>query len=275
MSSSVRDFAELAGLYADVYPWAFENEAAIRHWHESEPARAQRRMWVAEEDGRIVGRGVGGLHVYAGSDDVAFVRAVVHPAHRGRGLGGGSTTWPRRTCSALGARRLLAEATDDDGARGVRRARGFAHTMTRQALGPRPARRRPGASSSGCGAETAADGFELLAVRAFANRPELIHAVDDEASRDEPARRADRRAAVRRLARASTGRSPMTSQEGSFAVVRDGAAGGARASCSSTPRRGRATNGFTGTLRAYRGRGLARLAKLASIAWLREQGVDL
>jgi RimJ/RimL family protein N-acetyltransferase len=36
----------------------------------------------------------------------------------------------------------------------------------------------------------------------------------------------------------------------------------------------RAGNGFTGTLRAYRGRGLARLAKLASIAWAAEQAID-
>jgi GNAT superfamily N-acetyltransferase len=35
-----------------------------------------------------------------------------------------------------------------------------------------------------------------------------------------------------------------------------------------------ATNAFTGTLRAYRGRGLARLVKLASIRWAAEQGVE-
>jgi GNAT superfamily N-acetyltransferase len=35
----------------------------------------------------------------------------------------------------------------------------------------------------------------------------------------------------------------------------------------------RAVNGFTGTLPAFRGRGLARLAKLASIAWAKEHGI--
>lgn len=35
-----------------------------------------------------------------------------------------------------------------------------------------------------------------------------------------------------------------------------------------------ATNAFTGTLRAYRGRGLARLVKLASIRWAAAHGIE-
>ena len=36
---------------------------------------------------------------------------------------------------------------------------------------------------------------------------------------------------------------------------------------------GVALNGMTGTLRAYRGRGLAKLAKAATIRWAREDGL--
>jgi len=37
--------------------------------------------------------------------------------------------------------------------------------------------------------------------------------------------------------------------------------------------RGRAVNNFTGTLRSHRGRGLATLAKLASIRWAAGNGI--
>ena len=65
---------------------------------------------------------------------------------------------------------------------------------------------------------------------------------------------------------------PDVTREGSFVVVHEGRPvaftelivdeGGSRAG-----------NGFTATFRAYRGRGLARLAKLASIAWATERGI--
>jgi hypothetical protein len=40
------------------------------------------------------------------------------------------------------------------------------------------------------------------------------------------------------------------------------------------PLGGRATTAFTGTARSHRGRGLARLVKLASIAWAAEHRIE-
>jgi RimJ/RimL family protein N-acetyltransferase len=66
--------------------------------------------------------------------------------------------------------------------------------------------------------------------------------------------------------------SPRTAKEGSFAVV-DGGRVVATALISADPEHARALNNFTGTLRSHRGRGLATLAKLASIRWASEHGI--
>jgi RimJ/RimL family protein N-acetyltransferase len=66
--------------------------------------------------------------------------------------------------------------------------------------------------------------------------------------------------------------SPRTAKEGSFAVVEDGKVV-ATTLISADLESGRAMNNFTGTLRSHRGRGLATLAKLASIRWAAEHGI--
>jgi GNAT superfamily N-acetyltransferase len=265
-----RDFAGLAELYLDVFPWAIEDEAAVRHRHEAEPARARRRMWVADDDGRMVGRSLGSLHVYGGREDVAFVGAVVHTEHRGHGLGGELYALAERHVLALGARRLLSESVDDDAARRFAGARGFEHTMTRRLSRLDPRTFDP-AELEMRRAAAEADGFELLPVSAFGDRPELVHAVDDEAVQDIPL---DEPIAGLPYAEwlEEFWKQPQTSREGSF-VVAHGGRPVAVTWLAVNAESGRAMNEFTGTLRAYRGRGLARLVKLAAIAWAAERDI--
>ena len=265
-----RDFAGMALLHREIYPWAVVNERAMRHAHESQPRRARRRTWVAEEDGRIVGRGAGELHVYGGRNDVAFVGAAVHPDCRGRGLGGELLALAERHALALGARKLLAQSVDDNAVRGFAERRGFEQTMTRRLSRMHP-REVDLAMFSELAAEAAAGGFELRPLSAFEDSPEQIHAVDDEAVRDVPL---DEPIAGLPLDEwlAEFWMQPLTSKEGSFAVVHEGRPV-ALAWLAVDVESGRAMNEFTGTLRAYRGRGLARLVKLASIAWAAGQGI--
>jgi RimJ/RimL family protein N-acetyltransferase len=64
---------------------------------------------------------------------------------------------------------------------------------------------------------------------------------------------------------------PLFTREGSFVGLVDGRP--AAVSLLIADGAGRVASMMTGTLAAYRGRGLARAVKLASIAWAREHGV--
>ncbi len=65
---------------------------------------------------------------------------------------------------------------------------------------------------------------------------------------------------------------PLLTLDGSFVAFVDGEPA-ALSLLTADPASGRASSMFTGTKRAYRGRGLGRAVKLASIAWAREHGV--
>ncbi len=65
---------------------------------------------------------------------------------------------------------------------------------------------------------------------------------------------------------------PQFAADGSFCAMVDGVAA-ATAFLNVDRETGRALNMFTGTLRAYRGRGLARAVKLAVTNWAAENGV--
>ena len=67
-------------------------------------------------------------------------------------------------------------------------------------------------------------------------------------------------------------RHPLYVPEGSFVALVDGDAA-AVSLIVSEPETRRASNMFTGTRRAYRGRGLALAVKLASFRWAAENGV--
>ncbi len=65
---------------------------------------------------------------------------------------------------------------------------------------------------------------------------------------------------------------PLFTADGSFCAIVDGVAAAVSLFCADVES-GRALNMFTGTLRAYRGRGLALAVKIASTRWAAEHGV--
>ena len=67
---------------------------------------------------------------------------------------------------------------------------------------------------------------------------------------------------------------PSFTAEGSFVAIVDGVAAAVSLLIADVES-GRAHNMFTGTLRAYRGRGLALDVKLASIQWAAAQGITM
>ena len=264
------DVPGIATLIRETSPAWVTSEAGVRHRFAHTRPRAQRADWIAEVDGEVAGWGSSALETDIERDDVAWLHVMVRPHWRGRGLGAALYEAAERHAREIGANRLLSHSEEDEASRQFAARRAFRHTMTARlsAVDPRGVDR---AELERLAAEKAAEGFTLAPFSSFADRPELIHAVDAEASLDEPS---DEQITDMRFDEwlDRHWRHPDTSQEGSFVVVREGRPV-ALAHLVVDLEGLRAANGFTGTLRAHRGRGLARLAKLASIAWLAERGV--
>jgi GNAT superfamily N-acetyltransferase len=264
------DVPGVATVVREVAPGWTSSAAGIRHRRATVPQRARRGDWIAEIDGTVVGFANAQLETGSDRDDVARLSVLVRPAGRGRGLGGALYAPAEEHALALGARRLLTESADDAVSRAFADRRGYRHTSTRRLSSLDPRSVDPGLLAE-LAAEKAAEGFELSTYGDFADRPELIHAVDVEAALDEPVDEPLGKMPFDEWLQRYFLR-PDLSLAGSSVVVANGRPV-AIAELIVDLDGGLASNGFTGTLRDFRGRGLARLAKLASIAWLRENGV--
>jgi GNAT superfamily N-acetyltransferase len=264
------DDAAIAQVIREVSPSWVTTERGVRHRRLTTPERARRRDWVAEADGEVVAWSSGGLETDVERNDVAWLNLLVRPAWRERGIAAELYESLEEHVLGLGARRLLAEAADELAARAFAQRRGFRQSMTRR-LSRLDPRTHDGFELAALAAEKEAEGFTLAPFAVFEDSPELIHAVDAEASLDEPS---DEPLTGMPLDEWLLGYwlQPDLSREGSFCVVHEGRPV-TLAEIRVDLDGGRAGNGFTATLRAYRSRGLARLAKLASIDWLRERGV--
>jgi GNAT superfamily N-acetyltransferase len=264
------DDPAVARIIREVAQGWIASERAVRHRRVTMPERARRADWVWEADGEAVGWGSASLELDRERQDVADVDVMVRPSWRGRGIGGALYEAGEAHALELGAGRLLTSVEDEPSACRFAERRGFRRTMTKRLSSVDP-RDVDAAALASLSAAKEAEGFSPAPFTAFRECPELVHAVDAEASLDEPA---DEPITSLPLDDWLTRHwnHPDLSHEGSFAVVHDGRPV-AITMLIVDVEGGRALNGFTGTLRAYRGRGLARLAKLASIAWAAEHGI--
>ena len=263
-----RDVEGVVQLENEIYPYWVNTVAGFRHLLATALPRAQRRRWVAEEDGSVVGTATGRFETYVGKPGVAYVAVAVDPAWRRRGLG--SALYERVYAHLIehGARRLLAESAADDGSRAFAEAHGFRHTMTRRlsALDPRTVDRR---ELRDLRTAKEREGYVLAPFSAL--DAHAVFEVDAAASRDIPL---DEPMTDFRFEEWEQDhwRHPDLALEGSYAVLADGKPV-SFAMLRADPAAGRAANDMTGTLREFRGRGLARLAKLATVVWAADAGI--
>ena len=264
------DDAAIAQIIREVAPGWVTTERGVAHRRLTTLAKTRRQDWVAEADGEVVAWSSGGLKTDGDRDDVAWLNVFVRPEWRRRGLGAALYEPLEAHVLAVGAKRLLVGGADEPEARGFAERRGFRHTMTTRlsSLDPRSV---DDTELAALRAEKETEGFTLASFAAFEGSPQLIHAVDAEASLDEPADEPITDWPYDEWLLA-VWEQPDLSREASFCVTLAGQPV-AMAELRLDLEGGRAANGFTGTLRDLRGRGLASLAKLASIAWLRERGV--
>jgi len=254
-----QDAEAVVALEQEANPTRVTSPAAWLHRERSVPARAGLRDWVAEEEGQIVGEGYGLLTFFSERSETGIVGVTVRASHRRQGIGAQLYELAAEHALSLGATSLLAKFHENDEAVAFARARGFSEVRAEaeSAVDPRTITERPPAD------------VDLRPVSAV--DPRLVHAVDVEATGDMPATEPFEDIPYDEWEQHVL-RNPVFTPEGSFVVIVDGVAA-AVSLIVVDPDTRRAANWFTGTLRAYRGRGLARAVKLASIEWLAANGI--
>jgi GNAT superfamily N-acetyltransferase len=271
----IRPFAEEDGdtiaalLNEDVVPHALTGDG-VRHWIASQPERARARSWVAVEEGDVVGWVRARLQWSTKAEGVAEVWAFVVPALRRRGLGAGLYQIALGHLEAVGARVLESWALGEEGG-GFLRARGFraeraVHRLRLDLAAADTSR------LAGLRAAKEAEGYSLVPLGDVADRVEQLYEVDAAAMADVPHLHVEDDVRLEDWLEEAL-QHPQLSREGSF-VVLAGDLPVAHTFLHVDPATRLAAHEMTATGTDHRRRGLARLAKLASTAWAREEGFE-
>ena len=242
----------------------------IRHWVASQPERARAGVWVAEAEQGVVGWARARLRWATSAEGVGDLAGFVSPPKRRQGVGAALYDQAHAHLLAVGARVLESWSNDEEGGNFLRE-RGFRGIRMGELLRLELATADL-SGLEGLRAAKEAEGYELVPLAAVADRPEELHAVDAEATSDVPGtyREDDFRLEDWLV---ETFAHPQLTREGSFVIVAAGRPV-AYALVHLDPSTRIAANDMTGTHRDHRRRGLARLAKLASLAWVRSEGYE-
>ncbi len=234
----------------------------IVHWFGAQPERARVVGWVAVEGAAVVGWARARLLWKTSAPGVGEVWAFVAPRARGRGHGGGLVEAALAHLREADARVLESWAVVDDGRRFLE-ARGF-----------RPGRSQRVLVLDLAGVEVPEPGplagVRVVPLREVLDRPRELHALDAAAVADVPETFVYDDVRYDEWRRTEL-ENPALELDGSF-VALAGELPVAYAFVYADRAAGVAANDMTGTLPAYRRRGLARLVKLATIRWARAEG---
>ncbi|MFF1420419.1 GNAT family N-acetyltransferase [Streptomyces sp. NPDC058280] len=268
MTVIVRDFrtedaGAVVGLRRACLPFHVITEEAILFEVATAHPAKKYRLLVAEEDGEIVGTAHVGIVYDSSEPGQSSVTPHVHPERRGRGTGTLILRAAEEHLAAEGATSVYSWVMDEPASLAFAEHRGYrprrpAHFQrldlahgTLPDLPPLPA------------------GVELRTAADYADDPRPLFKADAEATSDEPGDISmsfdDYEDWLNH-----TWRDPGLDRELTTVVVVDGQV--AAFTAAQTDRRTRYASGMTGTLRAFRGRGLAKLAKTDSLRRARAAG---
>lgn len=258
------DVEAAARVLRHAMPFLFTTAAALSWEVAGAPPEQRFQMLVAEVDGRLVGVSRTGLLHESGTPGLGFGDVAVDPPARRAGVGAALLAATERRLAGLGAHRAYSWAVDEeDGGRFAERhgyRRGQSSRFLRLDLTeplPKPPVPPPGVRVRTC------------PVADFTGDPRPLFAAEAESVADEPGD-----VAVDALTYptwlASTWRRPGLDRRWSTAVLVDGEVAAFTLGYTAEP--SRFWSGMTGTRRAYRGQGLAKLAKHHALSRAREAG---
>ncbi|MBL1099788.1 GNAT family N-acetyltransferase [Streptomyces coffeae] len=259
MTMIVRDFrpadAEaVAAARRSAFPYLVTTAETVTWEVAGAPAERQYRLLVAEVDGQVVGSSEIGVFHESEEPGLAFANTSVRTDTLGRGVGSALVTAAEEWLAGLGAAKIFAWTVEAPHAvtfaerRGYRRGRSSRVQrldLTTAALPPLDPHGLP-------------DGVELRTAADFLNDPRPLYEADVECTEDEPDDVPAGRLPYDQWI-TLTWEHPSLDRELTTVAVVDGTV--AAYSVAHTDGRGSYWSGMTGTLRAFRGRGLAKLAK--------------
>jgi GNAT superfamily N-acetyltransferase len=235
----------------------------VLHWHMAQPERARARSWVAVDGGRVVGWGRARMLWSTTAEGVANVFAHVVAPLRGHGVGSALFRETESYARALGARSLQSWADSDSG-NAFLETRGF-HATGQQRISTLHPTEVDTAALPPLERKAAAEGLRLVTLGEVRARVAELHLVYAASSADVPQEFREDDVRPDEWQRETLDH-PQLSGEGSFVVLaRDRPVALAFLEIDEPARL--AANEMTGTLPDFRRRGLARLAKLATIRW--------
>lgn len=234
-------------------------EAASAH-----PARRLRVLVAEDSGGRVIGTAQVGIVHDSPELGKSYVNAHVDPAHHGRGAGALLLRGAEEHLARHGAVDVYAWVLDEPHSRAFAGRHGYRPSRSAHFL-----RLDLAAAALPALPEPLPEGVELVPGSAFAADPRPLFLADSEATSDEPGDVAvtldDYEGWL-----AHTWNNPTLDKELTTVVLVDGEV--AAFTAAQTDGSTRYGSAMTGTLRAFRGRGLARLAKTASLRRARAAG---
>ncbi|MEU8970082.1 GNAT family N-acetyltransferase [Streptomyces monashensis] len=258
------DVEDFARVRHQALPYLLWTSASVLHTLTHTPPEAWPRSLVAEEDGEVIGTAQVMLAHDSPEPGQGMLNIYVHPERTGRGAGGLLVRAAEEHLRAHGATKLFAWVLDEPGNRAFAERRGYragrsAHflrlDLAHAALPPLPA---------------PPPGVELRTAADFADDPRPLFRLDAETMSDEPGdidvEFTDYAAWLRQ-----TWEHPLLDRELTTVVVAEGRP--VAFSVAFTDGAKRYVTAMTGTARAFRRRGLARLAKVGSLHRARAAGL--
>ncbi|MGW5097731.1 N-acetyltransferase family protein [Streptomyces nodosus] len=224
---------------------------------------ARYRVLLAEEDGEIVGTAAVGLAHESPEPGRGYLNVYVHPGRTRRGAGSLLVRAAEEHLVSVGATALFAWVLDEPGNRAFAERHGYRASRSARFL------RLDLAGSTLPPLQDPPPGVRLCTGADFADDPRPLFELDAEVTSDEPgdigAELTDYEAWL-----AETWRHPLFSPELTSVALVDGRP--AAFSAARTDGATRYGSAMTGTARAHRGRGLAKLAKNDSLHRARAAG---
>lgn len=265
VSPSIRPFeAEDAGrvdrLLHVLAPTRVETAESLVWRQSSEPERSRRCSWVAVESEDVVGFATAHLQWFGGEAGKGRIWVGVREDRRRRGIG--SVLWETAVAHLRGARKHTVEVDDHPAGLAFVERRGFtqydAEVISR--LDPRECRLEAKPH----------EGYRVVSLRDVLDREHDLYEFYGAAGAMSPAD-PENRVTLEEWRRFILG-NPLLNEDASV-VVECGERIVSLAWLLVDHGRKRAENEWTATMPELRGRGLARLAKLATIRWAAENGI--
>ncbi len=257
---TTEDFGSATELLNRVWPHRVGSERGLRHTADAAPADAHRRYWAAEDEASSSAGRRRQSSTRAPSARASW-RSVSRRSPANAGLGTALLEHCEAHLAGLGVATVLSSTTPEEASRRFATAHGFRHTNTTRISGVDPRTVEP---------ESAPPGVDLRPLASL--DPRLVYELDAEAMADVPGEVAMDDVSFEQWLE-DYWRHPDYDLDASVAAVIDH-----RPVAFSHLRigaGGRAVTDMTGTLRAYRGRRLAQLAKRATLVNAAKRGVEL